>query len=611
MMAKKEKRTRHELIEFNYIVEKYMDQQRLVSGMRLGTGAKRLGTGIRPIGTAMRQGNIANMRGEYGFVPVGDPNQVNVADRPITNYGLSGMKTGARPTTTNRTVKENSFYLNEILGKQTDIQKEINKFKIEMNDLEKEQSNYINLERKYEQVLKTVRNLEGELADYNLTLDKMRTDTRVEDVNMMLDHIKYQNNKQKSVLDNLFIERKNNEEKVVELERQLQEFQLETEKLLNDLDPMQRTEYENLSNENRALDEECGRKRQEIEEVNYTLSQMDQRLRLDVQRQKSKTLREERDTAFKRNEELKMQLDELNLPIDELKELFRAKIKKEEDNNKELEERAKDLKRLIDNYSKQLLEQEQQAKNKDSKSETEKYELLLNKDREIDEFFNKFDDEKQREETEVATLQDKIEQTLEELSEVSTMAENLPDEAKAKDIIGEHEFKNQALSDAKFTLEKLKIERDKLRKEMVKYEHIDKRLASEIEMNQQRIQQMSSEITDKFERVNDIKHGIEQRVEQHKLKKEFLNKKREYLLNNVRQINMKFETKKQLLYDNDTFKNLTDYENKICTSQANILSIQQYIEHKQAETNYYDQIDKVNALTAQINEIVIQQTNYD
>jgi len=34
-----------------------------------------------------------------------------------------------------------------------------------MNDLEKEQSNYINLERKYEQVLKSVRNLEGELAD--------------------------------------------------------------------------------------------------------------------------------------------------------------------------------------------------------------------------------------------------------------------------------------------------------------------------------------------------------------------------------------------------------------------------------------------------------------
>jgi len=38
-------------------------------------------------------------------------------------------------------VKENSYYLNEILGKSTEITKEINKFKQEMNDLDKEQSN--------------------------------------------------------------------------------------------------------------------------------------------------------------------------------------------------------------------------------------------------------------------------------------------------------------------------------------------------------------------------------------------------------------------------------------------------------------------------------------
>jgi chaperonin cofactor prefoldin len=114
----------------------------------------------------------------------------------------------------------------------------------------------------------------------------------------------------------------------------------------------------------------------------------------------------------------------------------------------------------------------------------------------------------------VLNLQDKIEQTLEDLSEVSNMTENLPDEAKANDIIGEHAFKNQALNDAKFTLEKLKIERDKLRKEMGKYEHIDKRLASEIEMNQQRMQQMGNEINEKFNKVDEIKHALEQRVEQ-------------------------------------------------------------------------------------------------
>jgi len=163
-----------------------------------------------------------------------------------------------------------------------------------------------------------------------------------------------------------------------------------------------------------------------------------------------------------------MQVGELNLPIDELKERFITKIKNEGEITKNLEERAKDLKRMIDNYSKQLIELETQSKNKSAKSDTEKYELLLNKDKEIDEFFSKFDEEKDKEETEVSQLQDKIERTLEDLSDVCNMIDTLPDDDKAKDIIGEHEFKNQALNEAKFTLEKLKLEREKLRKEMSK-----------------------------------------------------------------------------------------------------------------------------------------------
>jgi len=40
-------------------------------------------------------------------------------------------------------------------------------------------------------LIKEVRTLEGELADYNLTLDKKRAETRPEDVMTMYDHIKY------------------------------------------------------------------------------------------------------------------------------------------------------------------------------------------------------------------------------------------------------------------------------------------------------------------------------------------------------------------------------------------------------------------------------------
>lgn len=91
-----------------------------------------------------------------------------------------------------------------------------------------------------------------------------------------------------------------------------------------------------------------------------------------MQRQKTKNLKEERAEALSKNEELRMQIGELNLPLDELKEKFVTKIKVETDNVKAMEDRAKDLKKMIDTYSKQLMDMEAQAKNKDAKSENEK-----------------------------------------------------------------------------------------------------------------------------------------------------------------------------------------------------------------------------------------------
>jgi hypothetical protein len=57
-----------------------------------------------------------------------------------------------------------------------------------------------------------VRGLEGQLADYNLALDKLRVNTRPEDVKVAYQHVKNQNDKLKSELDDVFLERKKMEE---------------------------------------------------------------------------------------------------------------------------------------------------------------------------------------------------------------------------------------------------------------------------------------------------------------------------------------------------------------------------------------------------------------
>lgn len=59
-----------------------------------------------------------------------------------------------------------------------------------------------------------MRQLEGQLADYNLALDKLRTNTRPEDVSNTYNHVKNNNEKLKNELDEIFMQRKRVEEEV-------------------------------------------------------------------------------------------------------------------------------------------------------------------------------------------------------------------------------------------------------------------------------------------------------------------------------------------------------------------------------------------------------------
>lgn len=76
------------------------------------------------------------------------------------------------------------------------------------DQIQKEQQVYNKLETRLEELNNEVRQLEGQLADYNLALDKLRTNTRPEDVKNTYHHVKNNNEKLKSELDEIFLQRK-------------------------------------------------------------------------------------------------------------------------------------------------------------------------------------------------------------------------------------------------------------------------------------------------------------------------------------------------------------------------------------------------------------------
>lgn len=135
-------------------------------GMRPMTGA-RPGTGMKPPGSRMgtaRAGPV-NMSG------VGLNTSMNISERPVTQQGLSGMpRTAANGP--QRQILDNSYYLQLLRAKCTEIMKEINTLKGNVEQGQRDNAAYGQLERKYETLTNDMRELQGQLADYNLFFDR-------------------------------------------------------------------------------------------------------------------------------------------------------------------------------------------------------------------------------------------------------------------------------------------------------------------------------------------------------------------------------------------------------------------------------------------------------
>lgn len=192
--------------------------------------------------------------------------------------------------------------------------------KTEVEDINKDNTTFLTLERQYEALIKDVRKYEGELADYNLALDKYRSDTKPDDIEALYMHIKMQNDKQKNQLDALFSEKRDMENEIQNAEDEMQQISYSNESKLNELDPEQRNEYEKLKEENIQLGQDIQNSRNELEDVHSRLVQADGKLKADTLKQRAQHLKEEKALLVKKKTDLELQSNDLNLPLPEARQ---------------------------------------------------------------------------------------------------------------------------------------------------------------------------------------------------------------------------------------------------------------------------------------------------
>lgn len=528
--------------------------------MKPGT---RMGTGMRQP-TAMRKEVVTNS--------VGYNTNVNVVNRPVTNHGLTGITTAGQGP--KRKIYDKSYFLNLLKSKNTEISSEIGKFKKEIDKINKDNQSYLTLERKYDVLINDVRQLEGELADYNLAQDKFRAGTKTDDIMALYHHIRLQNEKKKSQLDDLFLERKEMENEISELERQINEINQANEEKLNELDPEQKHQYDKLRVENNQLIRDINNLRAELDDVNARLRMLDEKLREDTLRQRAQHLREERINLLKKKEELELQTNESNLPFAEARERLRNRIKQDHSEILHCEKKITELKKIIDTYQKNINELETDlTEQKTDQDESHKYEALHKRDREMTQFMETFEETRESETRQIEQLEANITTILEHMSKSISKSSALPTKGDVSAMKGDLAYTKGLVEDSENTYARVKVELDQRQNDLDKINTLEGKIERENKNMDEKLKTMQDEMENKFPKIDTIKAKYDTEKKRLGDLKQQLARVKPGLAKHMTSHSITHDTKKNQVLQSDVYKQLTNLEKKIGTNEQQIYSL--------------------------------------
>ncbi|GAQ77667.1 intraflagellar transport particle protein 74/72 [Klebsormidium nitens] len=386
--------------------------------------------GMQPPPTAYRQSAAgyaapgtakAGMRGlasrgggRPGTGSVGLNTDVQVSERPVTQQGLVGMKTGSQGP--GRQIADKSYYLTRLRAKKQELQAEIDSLTSEMGRFQKDDTTSAQLERKLEGVTKEVKGLQGQLADYNFVLDKVGHSVPLEQLKEELRTIQEQNARQRRKVDGLFTERAQKEQQVREAEAEAERIQRGMETRLNELGPERRQQYLDLQQENRQLAAVTADLERQLADMNGTLAAMEKELSSSSIKQRALVLQQQIRALDARKRELQVEEQRPQLSPEEAREQLIQKMRRDntdiaaaEQQIRELEDALRRDESALDSLNAELTEQH------DEKDE-EKFRELQSKDRDMQGFIDGYEEKKAASEQMTADAQQNIVRLLEKIS---------------------------------------------------------------------------------------------------------------------------------------------------------------------------------------------------
>jgi intraflagellar transport protein 74 len=571
------------------------------SSQRPGTASQRPGSASLGLNSGgIRQGTASTQQALSGASLTAN---VTIENRPITQHGMMGMRQATAGP--GRQVQDVGFFIGMLRTKIGDIVVEIQRMRSELDRGAKDSVVTAQLERRYDAALKEVRSLEGDLADYNLALDKTRSSVvDSSEIVSVSQSVKRRNEALSRDLDSVFIERQERERGAMRLEEQIIELQRAAEARLNSLQPQQVLEYRQMIAETRALSQEANGLQAELEQVNTQVEEAEAELKRDKVRDEYSLLEKRSAHFWKERSALEEELAATRLDPGAARDKLMSKVKEETARIQAIEKQIKatedakiQKKQFIADATSEIDDRRGEA------GDNAKYEMLFKRDQEMTEFIDRFPEVKDKEVIEQRRIQNTIVALLEHVAEGVERERSMPSRDAAEEMKDDLGDKKKELKASEMTADRLRDELSLRQTELEKINTLDVKIGAELKALSERMASMKSDLS-MFADIPGLRAACDQT--RSILKKRLLDyiERREAQRPLVLAAAAEYEKKKAVLAKEPQNAAIEALEKKLKTYEQTVFTLREFIASKGRETDFEPIRDECLKLLSELNLLV-------
>uniref|UniRef100_A0AAR2KTX9 IF rod domain-containing protein n=1 Tax=Pygocentrus nattereri TaxID=42514 RepID=A0AAR2KTX9_PYGNA len=518
--------------------------------------------------------------------------QIKVTDRPVTQQGLSGMKTGGKGP--QRQILDKSYYLGLLRGKINELTAETSKLQKEIDMFNQENSVYLSYEKRSGQIL-----IRG-----TRLVDKLNTNTEMDEVMNDFNMLKAQNDREAQSMDVIFTERRQKEDMIQAVEEEIEREKQAADDIVKKMSPEKQAKYAEMKATNEELLQELDARQEELDTLMTRKETFEADLMHSQVKQEAVLLYERLQELEQRRDTMLAEEKSTGSPQEERERL----LKQVKEDNQEIASMERQLTETRDKLNQLTEELRQLAMDmEDHQGErTQKYKELQKKEEEIDAYLETFDDSKAQELEHIREAQASIVSLLDHssrmMNRLNLLSSVSPHELKS--MQEDLSFKETEMQKSQSTAKGLSSESERLQQDLLKVEQLEGKVMAEMNSLKEKIQQMSEGLKT-YRDLDALKAAGEQKKMRLQEDKVSLTERRDTFKKIMQRMNQEHDALAAQLQENETHAQLTNLERKWQHHEQNNFVMKEFIASKGMESDYRPVMKNVTKQLAEYNKILV------